>query len=105
MTIEQPDVVDFILVEPESDTVLTVSDHLPWDDEKEHLLRLQEKLNAYVRFIESGELYQKWPDAQGRPITIEVVLKHAVPQDSLWFFEKAAAAIMGAGYKLKVRAL
>ena len=105
MTIEQPEVVDFILVEPEGDTVLTVSDHLPWDDAKEHLLRLQEKLNAYVRFIGSGEIYEKWPDAQDRPIHIEVVMKHPVPADSLWFFEKATAAMMGAGYKFTVRAL
>jgi len=105
MTIEQPDVVDFILVEPEGDTVLTVSDHLPWDDEKDHLLRLQEKLNAYVRFIDSGEIYEKWPDAQGRPILIEVVVKHPAPTESLWFFEKATAALMGAGYKFRVRAL
>lgn len=105
MTIEQPDLVDFILVEPEGDTVLTISDHLPWDDEKQHLLRLQEKLNAYVRFIESREIYQKWPDAAGKPILIEVVLKHPVPAKSLWFFEKATAAIMGAGYKFRVRAL
>ena len=105
MTIEQLDVVDFILVEPEGDTVLTVSDHLPWDDEKQHLLHLQEKLNAYVRFIQSGEIYEKWPDAKGKPILIEVVLKHPVPVASLWFFEKATAALMGAGYKFKVRAL
>jgi hypothetical protein len=105
MTIEQPDVIDFILVEPEGDTVLTISDHLPWDDEKEHLLHLQEKLNAYVRYVQSGEIYQKWPDAAGKPILIEVVVKHAVPKESLWFFEKATAAIMGAGFKFRVRAL
>jgi hypothetical protein len=105
MTIEQLDVVDFILVEPENDTVLTVSDHLTWDDEKQHLLLLQEKLNAYVRFIQSGEIYKEWPDAKDRPILIEVVVKHPVPTSALWFFEKATAALMGAGYKFKVRAL
>lgn len=105
MTIEQLDIVDFILVEPEGDTVLTVSDHLAWEDEKEHLRHLQEKLNAYVRFIQSGEIYEKWPDAVGKPVLIEVVVKHPVPRESLWFFEKATAALMGAGYKFRVRAL
>jgi hypothetical protein len=36
---------------------------------------------------------------------IEVVIKHPVPLESLWFFEKATAALLGAGYAFKERAL
>jgi hypothetical protein len=56
MTVEQHDVVDFISVNAGGDVVLTVSDHLSWDRVNEHLFCLQEKLNCYLRFVESGEI-------------------------------------------------
>jgi hypothetical protein len=42
MTVEQIEVVDFVGIDPRGRTVLTISDHLPWDDIKSHLLTLQE---------------------------------------------------------------
>ena len=34
--------------------VLLITDHLNWDNEFEHLKILQDKINAYVAFIESN---------------------------------------------------
>ena len=47
-----------------------------WDD-SEHLLLLQEKLNSYLAFIESGEIYESYPRAMGRQLVIDLVLKHS----------------------------
>lgn len=43
-----------------------ISDHLDWDDELEHIHALQEKINAYLRFVESGEILGKYPQAAGK---------------------------------------
>jgi hypothetical protein len=51
MTIEQIQVVDFIGIDAIGRAILTISDHLSWDDVKAHFFTLQEKLNAYLRFI------------------------------------------------------
>jgi hypothetical protein len=53
MAIDKPDQVDAVGIEKNSDfAVLTILDALDWQDEREHLLALQLKLNAYFGFIE-----------------------------------------------------
>jgi hypothetical protein len=105
VTIEQRDIVDFVGTNAEGKAVLTISDHLPWEQMGEHLHCLQEKLNTYLRFIESGEIYDKFPTMRNRPIAIDVVLKHPAPQGAQWFFTKASGAIANAGFTLSVRHL
>ena len=103
MTVEQHDVVDFISFDKGGNCVLTISDHLEWEDVDQHLFCLQEKLNAYLRFIESGEVYQKYPKATGLPIVISVILKFAVPVEAGWFFEKAGGVLRQAGFAFEYR--
>lgn len=76
MSIEQPDKVDFIGRERASgDFVLTISDHLDWSDRVSHLAALETKLEAYVAFIDSGELLQHYPDAKEHQVRIRVLCK------------------------------
>jgi hypothetical protein len=65
------DTVDFTHVEPGGSAVLTVSDHLPWDNIDQHLYCLQEKLNTYLRFIRKRRnLFEmargRWPSDPDR---------------------------------------
>lgn len=46
MSIEDQDSVDVIGVNESGIVVLTISDHLKWDDD--HLYLLQEKINTYL---------------------------------------------------------
>ena len=103
MTVEQHDVIDFVSFDMSGNCVLTVSDHLSWDNLGEHLFCLQEKLNVYLQFIESGEIYQKYPNAQGFPIIISVVMKYRAPAQAQWFFTKVAAVIENAGFELEIQ--
>ena len=103
MSIDQTDTIDFATIDKASgDLWLTISDHLPWEgNEGNHLALLQNKLNAYLRFIESGEVFKKVPDAEGRSIVINLVGKFPLSQKADSFFEKARAAIEGAGFRLE----
>lgn len=47
----------------ENKLVLMIADHLDWENELQHLSLLQDKINAYVSFIESGKIYSVYPDA------------------------------------------
>jgi hypothetical protein len=105
MTVEQIQAVDFIGVDASGRAVLTISDYLLWDDIKSHLFTLQEKLNAYLRFIESGEMIEKRPELAGRAILISVVLKFPIPNEADWFFAKTSAAIEAAGFRFEARTL
>jgi hypothetical protein len=105
MTVDQIQVVDFVEINPSGRAVLTISDHLSWDDVKSHLFILQEKVNAYLGFIESGEMTEKRPDVAGRAILISVVLKFPIPNEADWFFAKTSAAIEAAGFSFEARTL
>lgn len=52
MSVENSKVIDFIS-DKEDKIVLTISDHLEWDNDNEHIYLLQEKINAYLMAIES----------------------------------------------------
>ena len=103
MSIEQPNVVDAIGIDdPSGDVVLTITDHLEWgDDGKDHLLLLQEKINTYLRFVESGELLESYPAAEGRNAVISVVAKYPPNKDAKEFFDQAASIVSNAGIGLR----
>lgn len=48
----------------ENKLALMIADHLDWENELQHLTLLQDKINAYVSFIESGQVYSVYQDAK-----------------------------------------
>jgi hypothetical protein len=106
MAVDEPSTIDFFGINDADGSVsLGLADHLPWDDQvlEEHLRALQEKLNTYLRFIESGEINKSYPRAVGRQVRIEVLLK-TIPNDvGTQFLQKARDAIGGAGIQLDWR--
>ena len=111
MTIEQIDKLDFCTFDPKSgDVTLIIVDHLPWDEgtheEGEHLLLLQEKINKYLAGIESGELYEKFPEAKkGQKLIIQIAAVYSLGKQATFFFNKAKDFLSEAGYELRFRLL
>lgn len=83
--------------------VLGIADHLNWtpEQEGEHLELLQEKINSYVRFIESGELLHVVPQSLGRLPSIRVIGKYALSKQGKRFVEQATIVLRGAGIELE----
>lgn len=61
---------------------------------------LQEKINSYLAFLESGEIYETHPKAHGKKIEIKVIGKYALPDDARGFYERARSIVSGAGFLL-----
>ena len=98
MSIEQPRVIDVIGVDKITDEViLTISDHLDWNNEHEHQLLLQEKINTYLAFIESGEILESYPNAKGRHPVISVRVLSSPTSEGLRFFARVKPIIENAG--------
>jgi hypothetical protein len=75
---------------------------LPWEnDESAHLIVLQKKLNAYLRFVESGEVFEKVPDARGRNIVINLVGKFRLSESADIFLRKVSDTVENAGLRLR----
>jgi len=106
MSVQQSDVVDFIGIDNATGNVtLAISDHLDWSDEHGHLLLLQQKINTYLRFLESGEINEAYPQAVGRKCVIEIVGKYDLTEAAESFLRQASAVISGAGFSLRFRKL
>jgi len=98
MSIEQTSVVDFVSINKEGEVMLTISDHLEWDDRNQHLKQLQEKINAYLRFIESGEIYETYPNAKDKKIIISIHAMHQPNSEARKFITKITEELHKAGY-------
>ncbi len=85
--------------------LLVISDHFDWSDEHEHLLMLQNKLNAYFTLIESGQLVKSVPKATGLPVTIRIVGKYPLSSDASKFLESAKSEFAKDGISLEFELL
>jgi hypothetical protein len=83
--------------------IMTIADGLDWEDEEKHLLLLQGKLNVYLRFVQSGEILESYPQAEGRRITISVVLRCPPPPIGLEFFQEVEKRIAPLGLQLRTK--
>ena len=108
MAIDNSRVIDFIgTIEQGNEVILTISDHLDWKLKMDHLLKLQSKINTYLDFIESGEIYQEYSNSIGRNIVIEVVGKYDPPNDKdvNEFYDKVTKFLKGLNITLRFRKL
>jgi hypothetical protein len=93
MAVDERNIIDFVSAGKDGTVTLSIADHLSWDDEQQHLYQLQEKLNRYMDFINSGELAEKFPEAADlRPI-IKVHFVHPPTAAAKEVLSKAASLI------------
>lgn len=106
MALYRPDEIEAIGVERiTGKVVLTLADESDWSDEHSHLTALQAKLNAYIRFIEGGELLSSYPDSVGRSAVITVLVREPVPPSATQFFQRVLAALEPSGIGLRIQHL
>lgn len=90
MTIEDSSTIDTIGTDNVTGAVhLSIFNHLRW--ERDSLHRLQENINSYLGFIESGGLVEAYPLAGGQQVAIDVFCKFRPTDEAVTFFEKAGA--------------
>ena len=65
MAIDNAEVIDATAYEGNM-LILQLYDHLEFDDEiiKEHMFMFQDKLNAYIWYIDSKQYEETYPDAE-----------------------------------------
>lgn len=97
MSIEDQSTIDAIGIDQDGRVVPTISNHLDWNNA--HLFLLQEKINAYLAFIESGEILDSYPESRGKVPKINVVCKYEPSDEANRFLSKCEAAIHQAGFE------
>ena len=103
MAVADPKVVDAVGTDINTDeVVLSLIDANEWG-ERAHLLALQEKLNAYFAFIETGQLLEEYPNARGRAIRIDVICRFEPDDNARSFLAKARATAQSANWSMTWR--
>jgi hypothetical protein len=100
MLSDTTNVIDFISTQ-EDFVWLTIADELDWQEESNHLILLQDKVNAYLEFIENGQLFETYPDANSCKIGIEICAKHTIPKIGLDFLMKIKDLLENSGYEFR----
>ena len=73
MSISNPEGIDAMTVQ-DGQLIMLISDHLRWDAyQTAHLKMLQDKLNTYIRYIDTKEYKKKYPDKEISSFVIDVV--------------------------------
>jgi hypothetical protein len=110
MTVSQTRIIDWLGVEKDTgDISLTIIDDLDWTAEHRHLALLQEKLNTYLAFIESGEVFDRLVEEVGRDvprctaIKVTILAKFTVTSHARLFLAHASDAFRRAGFSLSHR--
>ena len=103
MSVDHRNVIDAIGIEVESgEAVLSITDHLSWTDVPGHLQTLQDKINDYVEFIESGQIVSAYPNSADRKLRIDVhFIEAAVCGEAQAFLSKMSSLLAARGYGFK----
>lgn len=99
MSIEDSNKIDLITVTCEDivppQVILVITDHLQWSEyTNEHLYQLQEKINKYIEFVESGEMLEKYPDAFGKEIMFKIYFKYSIPHECIEFINRVREILL-----------
>ena len=106
MTVRNTDVVDNVGIEKQTGAVmLIVLDDEAWNDVDEHLGLVREKLNAYLRYVESGEYLGTFEAASmtvppSGTVKVKILARFHPPQQAKAFLANATATLRDAGFEL-----
>jgi hypothetical protein len=81
MSVSDANTVDAVGIEPDTgNALMIVSDDMDWSDIAGHINALQQKIGAYIAFIQSGQLDNSLPEGVGRPRKIGVIQQFEPPE-------------------------
>ena len=104
MSVLDEKVIDFAGIEKsERNLILTITDHLVWGQETDdvHILILQNKINDYLRFIESNEVTECFASKDYDKIKIRIISKYSFDSICLDFLDKAKRMVNEVGIGLE----
>lgn len=102
MSVDQKDKIDFVGRSDDGKQLrLAISDHLDWNNEKEHLYSLQEKVNSYIAFIESGQIAEHHGEEKPSSIAIKIYFLHEPTKLANEFLERTKQVLNGISVSLE----
>lgn len=73
--------------------ILMLADHLDWESEEAHLILLQDKINAYLAFIETEQYTECYSDVIFNYYVVEIRFKFQATEKCVLFIEEINAQL------------
>lgn len=103
MSVVETNKIDAMGLGKEKDElILLITDHLDWKNEYEHLTVLQDKINAYLGFIESKQFAETYPEKVFGNYVIEIHFKNGMIENCLKFLDVVANQVESLNIKIRV---
>jgi hypothetical protein len=98
MTVECTEVIDIAGTDKVTgEIVLTISDHLPWEDEETHFRLIEKKISRYLDFVRSGQVFDAFPQARQDPIRIDLIYQYPHSNSAARFLSAAQSQLKALG--------
>jgi hypothetical protein len=97
VTVADPFVIDGVLESANEQTyVLLMTEERPFRDSTQQVDQLTEKINTYVSYVESGQLFNDHPQAMGKRLEVLMVCWDPPEQEQYRELVDHAAAVFAA---------
>ena len=108
MTIDNSQVIDFLVSDHDEQVTMIIADHWGWEphEEAEHARLLKYKINGYIACVESGELQEVYAKAFNRTLSptanieFQIVAKYEMSTAAEQVFQYSQNILVNAGYLL-----
>ena len=81
--------------------ILLITDHVDWSDEYQHLVMLQEKINAYITFLEEKQYEEIYKEAEIAYGVIEIHFLHNLTDNAKKFLQAVQNQVTELGIKIQ----
>ena len=107
MAIDNANVIDGMAVDKSKKALcLLLTDHLAWSGdhalgEYDHLILLQEKINAYICYLETKQYEERYPEEKIETAIIEIHFASDITENCKKFLDTAQNQIRQYGIKIE----
>lgn len=107
MSIDNTNVIDGMAMDKNRKAIcLLLTDHFAWNgndtlSEYEHLILFQEKINAYISYLETGQYEEQYPEEEIVMAIIEIHFKYDITENCEKFLNTVQKQIGQYGIKIE----
>jgi len=87
-----------------NELLFLITDHLDWENEHEHLVILQNKINSYLKFIESKQYADTYPQDTFDGYVLEIHFQNGMSENCLKFLDVVANQVEELNIRIRVGA-
>lgn len=88
MSVLEKNEVDALGIDEKGSLVMLIIDGMDWRNKEEHLFCLQDKINAYVAFIETAQYRERYPDKSFNIFKIKINFLYRIPRKCIRFLKE-----------------